>query len=560
MGVARTTVALALVTALGCDRRTLPAPAMSSRPEPVAVEVAELDAGEPDAGEPEVAVVMPPADAAPVRPGRPALDLRMDDGWPAVNAWNARMEEEYGAFVAALGSAIAERRCRRLDQCLRDPGINTLFDEGDRRLRLSVDCADLPYILRGYFAFKRRLPFGFVSRVRGHGDDARYTVSTRPDEWRHWRQYRTPRAFFASMTSEVHSGMYRLSPRHERGDFYPPAMRRGSVRPGSAFYDPNGHVLVVTEVRRDGAVYLIDGHPDGSLTFKRFGEAFAVGTRGLGGGFKNFRPLRWDGRALTRATNAEIEDFDGDSQYSPEAWAAGAPPEPVEDAGRRSRRRQGPSYYDWVRRSLAAPDAVLDPVQEFREQLTALCRDVADRAEAVQLSLDAGLHRRPHPPALPWNIYGTSGDWETYSTPSRDARLKASFRQLYEHAQTHATDPSRRDAMRAAWVELAPTDACSVTYATSAGGRVRLDLGEVTARLFAMSFDPYHCPELRWGAPAGSAELRACPDDAGKRGWYRAEQRLRNRIDRAYGVATPLEDGPEAAPELDPRTLLGVDR
>ncbi|MEZ4408745.1 MAG: hypothetical protein R3A52_20075, partial [Polyangiales bacterium] len=140
----RATVALALVTALGCDRRSLPAPEMSSRPapEPVAVEAPVVDAGEPDAAEPEPeVVVMPPADAAPVRPGQPALDLRMDEGWPAVNAWNARMEEEYGAFVASLGAAIAERRCRRLDQCLRDPSINTLFDEGDRRLRLSVDCA-----------------------------------------------------------------------------------------------------------------------------------------------------------------------------------------------------------------------------------------------------------------------------------------------------------------------------------------------------------------------------------------------------------------------------------
>ena len=48
------------------------------------------------------------------------------------------------------------------------------------------------------------------------------------------------------------------------------------------------------------------------------------------------------------------------------------------------------------------------------------------------------------------------------------------------------------------------------------------------ARLFAMSFDPYHCVELRWGAAAGSPELATCPDDPARRGWYRAEQRLRN--------------------------------
>ena len=54
-----------------------------------------------------------------------------------------------------------------------------------------------------------------------------------------------------------------------------------------------------------------------------------------------------------------------------------------------------------------------------------------------------------------------------------------------------------------------------------------LTIDTVLDRLFALSFDPYHCPELRWGAAAGSPELSSCPDNAEKLGWYRAEQRLR---------------------------------
>jgi hypothetical protein len=87
---------------------------------------------------------------------------------------------------------------------------------------------------------------------------------------------------------------------------------------------------------------------------------------------------------------------------------------------------------------------------------------------------------------------------------------------------------------------------------------VTLPLETVLDRLFAMSFDPYHCVELRWGAPAGSAELSTCADDPVRRGWYRAEQRLRNQIDRNYGVATPLTAGPEASPDVDPRRPLGL--
>ena len=43
------------------------------------------------------------------------------------------------------------------------------------------------------------------------------------------------------------------------------------------YYDPNGHVLTVADLAADGTVHLIDGHPDGSLTWKRFGQAFALG-------------------------------------------------------------------------------------------------------------------------------------------------------------------------------------------------------------------------------------------------------------------------------------------
>ena len=86
----------------------------------------------------------------------------------------------------------------------------------------------------------------------------------------------------------------------------------------------------------------------------------------------------------------------------------------------------------------------------------------------------------------------------------------------------------------------------------------RISADELLDRLFSLSFDPYHCVELRWGAPPGSAELSTCTDDPARRGGYRAEQRLRNQIDRNYGVATPLTAGPEASPDVDPRRPLGL--
>ncbi len=501
---------------------------------------------------------LPPRPAAPP-PSRSSLDEPVDVVWPAVNVWSDAMEREYSAFVARLGEAVQARRCAQIAECLRDPSANTLYDPAaDASLRLDVDCADLPYILRGYFAFKRRLPWGFVASVGGRANangnrDPRYMVGVYPDGFRTWRQFATPRAVLVQMVGLVHSGMYRIAADVEGGDFYPVAIDRRAVVPGTTYYDPNGHVLVVASVRPDGTVYLIDGHPDGTLTWKRFGEAFAVGTRRLGGGFKNFRPLALVGDRLVRASNRELPRFDGESQWSEEAWKTAETGAAQGDAAVAPPR---PSYHAWVRASLTEAGVVRDPVADFRDELRALCRDVADRAEAVEIALRAGIQRQQHPAALPWNIYGTDGDWELYSTPSRDARLKASFRELREAVAAVPAGSPLLPALRAVWAEETSRDECRFAYTSSTGARVTLTFGDVLDRLWSLSFDPYHCPELRWGAARGSAELAACADDGDKRGWYESERRLRNQIDRRYGVATSLDEGPDAPPDVDVRRLL----
>jgi hypothetical protein len=53
-------------------------------------------------------------------------------------------------------------------------------------------------------------------------------------------------------------------------------------------------------------------------------------------------------------------------------------------------------------------------------------------------------------------------------------------------------------------------------------------------RLWEMSFDPYHCPERRWGA--AGAELETCTDDENKTAWYNAQRYLRYQAERTYDV------------------------
>ncbi|MEZ4391116.1 MAG: hypothetical protein R3A48_08475 [Polyangiales bacterium] len=545
--------ALALAALLTACRRPAPTPPREVSALRDVIDVIDaVDAADAadamDAVDAPVEEMDVPAAQAPVStaPQRSPFDSPIAESWPVAARWTAREEQDYARFVSRLGAAVRDRRCGRVDRCLRDPSINTLFDPTtDARLRLDADCADLPYVLRGYFAFKRRLPFGFVAAVRGtYSASARYVLGVRPTAWRAWTSYRTPREAIGAAVDTAWTIMYRTPPETERSDFYPVQVRRDALRPGSIYYDPNGHVLVVSEVRDDGQVYLIDGHPDGSLTWKRFGAAFALGTRRLGGGFKNHRPLRIDASgALEWIPNAELTDRDDDEQWDRARWLLEARPV---------------SYPEWVRGRLARPGAAIDPVQDFREQIQALCRDISDRAVSVDLALAAGIHRQRHPGALPWNIYGTTGDWETWSTPSRDARLKTAVQEMSQGLDALPATSPLRPAMRAVWDVESVGPECRFRYTNSVGATVNLSLATVLDRLFDLSFDPYHCPELRWGAPEGSDERSTCPDTHTKLSWYRDERRLRNRLERVYGVPTPTRDGPAEPPAVDPRPRLGV--
>ena len=203
---------------------------------------------------------------------------------------------------------------------------------------------------------------------------------------------------------------------------------------------------------------------------------------------------------------------------------------------------QAMDYYDYVRARLAGGRLLFDPVTEVREMVRSNCADLSYRADAVNEALQAGMQNRPQPPRLPMNIYGTEGDWETYSTPSRDARLKTAFKELRDNAERFITLYRAHDrrlayggANLAADLLTAYDQAaagCAVSYIRSDGMRVTFGYEQARQRLFRLSFDPYHCVERRWGAEG--AELSACRDGRAKRAWYDAEQGLRNQIDRTY--------------------------
>ena len=461
--------------------------------------------------------------------------------------WTAADERAFGEFVTIIGDS----GCDSVDSCLRGPA-NPFRASDPPGARFRADCADLPYFLRFYYAWKRGLPFSYVSEVspRGRASDVRYSARGNVVEQR--RDVPSGAdglSVLARLADDISSASYRIDPEREaplEQDFYSPALDSGSIRPGTVIYDPNGHLAVVFRVGQDGRIRYIDAHPDNSLTRGFYDLRFVRASPGMGAGFKNWRPLQLVGTRAVEgilfggtamlAPNRDLPGFSLAQYYGTDRQDGGW------KNGEFHLRGQKLEYYDYVRASLGGGSLSFDPLREISDMVASNCADLGYRAEAVDAALAASLQNQPQPERLPANIYGADGDWETYSTPSRDARLKTAFKNLRDTAErfvimarTH--DPHlawRGQNLPAELLAAYDTAAarCSLSYVRSDGTRVTFGYEKARQRLFAMSFDPYACIERRWGA--GGAEAAACRDGTVKRAWYDAEQRLRNQIDRTY--------------------------
>ena len=510
------------------------------------------------------------------------------DHWRILkDRWTASDERAWEEFIRAIG----ESDCRSTDECLKD-SANIYRGRNPEGAHFYADCADLPYTLRAYFAWVNGLPFAFASAVAPNGStrDIRYVaagnrvvarsaVVTLPGQ-----QPASGLDTLRRITNTVSSAMYRIHPEETRGqpaDHYPVSIDPGSIRPGTVVYDPNGHLIVVYRVDPDGRIHYIDAHPDNSITRGVYGRKFVRARPSMGAGFKNWRPVRLVGATRAAdgslvgghyefAADEELEDFSVEQYYGNEA-----PDRQRWQAGTFAFEGQRLDYYDWVRAAVAGRTLVYDPLKETRNMVAALCDDIRYRVHAVNEAIAARIHAKPQPDRLPRNIYGTDGEWETYSTPSRDARLKTSFMELRSEVERFVTlagegsaridyagDDIRADIL-AAWREEAA--ACRIAYTNTAGGEVALSFEAVADRLFDLSFDPYHCVERRWGA-RDADELASCPDGATKQAWYAAEQRLRNQPERTYDARMDFTlaelragaegSGLDAPPDIDVAAYL----
>ena len=470
----------------------------------------------------------PAREAPPAAPGNVA--------WPSVRAWDAGEEALYSAWVRALFHADlgADLATSSLDKITAEPARNLLHNalgwgEDDKHpagLYLRPDCADAPYFLRAYYAWKRGLPFGFRGCSRGSpgkaprcGELVTNTAAqggTGPQPGQLGAlQYFMRR----TLAWGVHTGNGRVALTDERSDLYPVRLDRRALRPGSVYADPYGHILVLVELfegsgGRPGVLYAIDGQPDGSITRKRFWEGNFLWNPdpALGGsGFKNFRPVVVKNGVAAQLSDAEIL---ADPAYADLSPAQG--------------ELAGPAFYDAMERIITP--GIRDAALAQEEAVAALFEQARVRVTSVRNGDDFFKKSPGATVAMPegFKVFETTGAWESYSTPARDLRLLIAMDVVRDFSDKVRRQPAvfgvpdgpdqaaalaalltRREAARAA---LLRDPRFRFDYTRSDGSSFTLSLADLMQRAPALeaAYNPNDCPELRWGAPPGSDELRTC--------------------------------------------------
>lgn len=504
--------------------------------------------------------------------------------WPVRNAWNRETENLYSAWIEKLFDAPLDATLSwpALHEVLRDRSRNFLFNhmglnEDSMKMFIRPDCADLPYFLRAYFAFKMGLPFGYAKCTRGGAgqppkcfawwniqnlepppappeDDAAppapsTTSSTTAvrSPFDFFRQAGAPPAkgpapksaapkarfkgpppkpaalapafgwYLRIIADAVHSGAGRTATADNNNDFYPVPLSQDTLRPGTVYADPYGHLLVL--VRRvpqtddaAGVILAVDAQPDGTVARKRFwrGNFLFAQNPALGGpGFKRFRPiLRDKNGTLRRLNNADIAKH---PQYG--------------DFSLDQAKLSIEAFYD--RMDDVMSPAPLDPVRAMTEAITSFEEQVKARVTSVENGRkyqNSGRGEASMPDGAA--IFETTGAWEDFATPSRDLRLLIALDvvrgfpdRVVRRPERYAMPGGKSVAdvkAELARVLAAELSARKISYTRSDGSQWTLTLKDVVGRAtdLEMAYNVNDCVERRWGAPANSAEASTCKRQA----------------------------------------------
>jgi len=422
--------------------------------------------------------------------------------------WNESYEAFYAAWIEQLfdGPADESLSFPSLEPVLRDPERNFLYNSlgmnEDKGFPATPDCADFPYFLRSYFAWKNGLPVSYRVCNRGSAKQPPTCEAAviRNDFVAKKAAVATYKALNHQLMDAVQSGNGRTALASQETDFYPLPLQRELLWPGTIYADPYGHVLVLTKwvaqtAETPGILFAVDAQPDNSIARKRFWEGTFLFTSiaGAGPGFKAFRPIA-NNRLLS---NEALPKFS------------------LEQA-----TMEPDDFYAQLY-TLINPDG-LDAKQAYSATLTALVEQLETRVQSVDNG-EAYFRKGGAPIAMPQGaaIFETVGAWEDYSTPSRDMRLLIAINVLLKFSEKIASYPElfklTATSARQAQAEIEQLHEKLITekkiqYSRSNGEPWELSIAEILERrsAFEMGYNPNDCVEVRWGAEVGTEEYASC--------------------------------------------------
>jgi len=445
--------------------------------------------------------------------------------WQPAWKWERDTENLWSAFVEQLFDYPADdgRTWTNLHTLLRDRDRNLVHGHlrlgEDEAIELVPDCADLPYVLRAYFAWKLRLPFAYRRCSRGKPGRPPSCGAPNTNLW--------PRelsgdiqAFHQFVNRKVRSGVHsasgRTHPRSDATDYYPVELSRAALAPGTVYADPYGHVMLVSrwypQGRSGSTDYGIlmasEAQPDGTIGRRRFWRGsflFDPSTDDAGAGFKRFRPLVFDGERgeVVAIDNAELRASREHTPFDMAQYEGSR-----DDFYRQMDVLINPKPLDAQLRLVSLVDALEESV---KRRVIAI-----DNGEQHMASVAFRTMTMP----TGYSIFETEGPWEDFSTPSRDMRLLISIDTVTAFPQRVGDAPERygrgndgaaaRSDMEKRLSKLLSER--SFIYTRSDGSSQALTLSDVVARSpsLEMAYNPNDCIEIRWAAAQDGAEYATC--------------------------------------------------
>ncbi|GMV99629.1 MAG: hypothetical protein AMXMBFR84_07680 [Candidatus Hydrogenedentota bacterium] len=484
--------------------------------------------------------------------------------WPIRRQWNMEEVRHYAKWVEHLyekkTKGTVEQRIAKVDVMLTDPDMNLLMDPAFlgtgsnpqlpagtiRSVHSMIDCGKFTAFLPAYYAYRRALPW-MSSYVRSGGGDIRTAPRNFPAGVESSFTSPSLSSFFLNTIGGFSSGNYRVElegPNVELSDTVPVGINQEYLLPGCVNY-VDGHCLLLARVTDYGELQFINAsttHTRDIFTYNGMNTVAGITPRGIAdpanpwsGCYQGLRVFRFPiaetdskGRVIKvrRRTNEEMREFG----FSTEQYTV------LEEMYKTQHIKEGgfqlESFHDLVRMRMRTVE-VIKPM-EFMEQYCDELKQVFDEREAFvqaawqDVKQNGGIVYPEE--RSDENIFQAFGRWETWSSPSSDVDRRNKYFYLADWMDYCI----RWFGIKPELIDLAGFEKYEIrsqadlakafvqektrmflerkfSYTKSNGQPVELTLLDVENRLFDLSFDPNHPPELRWGAPENSEERAGMP-------------------------------------------------